>query len=265
MFVSIKKLISNSKQVRQYLSNRKFKKDLWGPLKVQKSDVFLVSYPRSGSNMLRKIITDYYTRVYKNDTIDDFDSARILMPNLAIENLEQINELTPPRLIKTHWKYPVENMPRVVYVYRDGRDVYRSFYAYRKHHYGLTLSFSKFLSLIILEENNSWSNHCKAWIDFKNKKNIIFLKYEDLINTHAREKELERLFTFLNWEINQMVIKKVLKGVDIDVMKVNPKNDSVVIKDNSEKEKHELFDDRAWSIFNKYEQKTLQFLGYHDS
>lgn len=100
-----------------------------------------------------------------------------------------------PRLIKNHEKFD-KKYPKVVYLYRDGRDVLVSYFNYYKKVKSYEGKFGDFFEMYLNGSVNfgRWDKHVIQWVE-SNHEDIIYTKYEDLC-TNTKE-ELLRIMDFL--------------------------------------------------------------------
>ncbi|HMM57868.1 MAG TPA: sulfotransferase domain-containing protein [Rudaea sp.] len=143
------------------------------PLLLSRKRIFLVSYPRSGSTLVRKYFSLLQGRpqpsVYKDDVVDASGGP---LTN-ALDGLD---------LIKSH------QMPGghddVVYLVRDGRNATLSFlymkFLFGNHRFSERRELYDALQYIDVDEG-SWARHVQAGLTLGNGRRVSFLKYEDLI------------------------------------------------------------------------------------
>ena len=96
----------------------------------RQDDVVIVSYPRSGSTWLRFIFAHLIRdRVSDQSTNVDFLFVQRFIPAIsaAIQQKGVDYEALPfPRIMRTHSLY-IKEIPKVIYLMRDGRDVLVSY------------------------------------------------------------------------------------------------------------------------------------------
>ena len=127
-------------------------------IRVQPTDRFIASSPRSGSTWLRTMVT----AVMRPDLDIHPASFNAVIPGLSIRQSLVISRLEAPRVIKTHstW-YP--SMPRAVYVVRDGRDSLVSRYHFATTREGRSLPFEVFFDRYCREAyGQTWHSHVEA-------------------------------------------------------------------------------------------------------
>ena len=95
------------------------------PIKtVLESDIFLVSYPRSGNTWVRNIIAE----ALYGESGKSLGEIGEYVPDLHKYNIDEM-ELAHPRVIKSHFYYTKE-YKRIIYIVRDPRDVFISYHKY---------------------------------------------------------------------------------------------------------------------------------------
>ena len=243
--------------------------------------IWLASYPKSGNTWVRSMITSLlYTtdgkfnfgllpkisqfpeKNYLKDFVKDFNDFNKIKENWLIAQ-EKINLSNQIKLFKTHQgKYTVgnhnftdsKNTLGVIYIVRDPRNVIRSV----SNHFSINIKdSSKFmLSPKIIgngknyeEEKGGiycllgkWNDHYRSWT--REKRNLLLIRYEDLIND--TEKELERIILFL---------EKYLK------FETNEKKNKNIIETTNFKnlQKMETKDGFKESVKNKYTNSKVNF------
>lgn len=181
------------KLAKKILQRQPQKKSEAQKIKIYDDDVFLVSYPKSGNTWIRFIIAN----LIKSDPGEeiDFHSTAKYIPELGVHN-QFLAGLPRPRIIKSHQLFN-ECFKSVVYIIRDPRDVYVSYYHYLKKRLPSDQSFSDFLREETLSPSR-WHTHVESWADMPNVK--YFLRYEDLlVNPEA---EITKLLNSLDGKIS---------------------------------------------------------------
>lgn len=153
--------------------NNSVSRNRWTPSVIYPDDLFLVSYPKSGNTWVRFILSNLLND--NPDKIVDFHTAVEFVPEVGV-HLEQLNALQSPRIIKSHAPY-VSEYPHVVYLVRDVRDVYVSYYHYLRKSSSPDQSFSEFLRDETIWPC-LWNDHVCSWVD---RENVLVVRYEDLL------------------------------------------------------------------------------------
>lgn len=220
--------------------------------------IWLASYPKSGNTWVRSIISSLlYTndgifnlkllrqidqfpeKKYFKDLINDFGNFNQIKSHWILAQ-DKINLDGKKKLFKTHQgKYTIEgdnfvnseNTSGVIYVVRDPRTVVSSI----SNHYTKSINDSlKFMlspSMIgnakSFEEKKSglltllgkWNEHYRSWT--KVKKNLLLIKYEDLLL--KPDLELEKITSFLKkyfqFETNEKKNRNILDTTSFQNLK----------------------------------------------
>lgn len=220
--------------------------------------IWIASYPKSGNTWLRSIIS---ALVYSKDGIFTFDKLskidqfpekkffKDLVKNFRdfdeikknwIAAQDKINLDEKIKFFKTHQgNFKIgndhftnnQNTQAVIYIVRDPRNLVTSI----SNHYSLSLNEAcKFLTSPELMGNGKsweekkdgifnflgkWNEHYKSWTN--NTKNLLLLRYEDLIN--EPKKELEKIIFFLNkyvnFDTNDIKINNILESTNFKNLK----------------------------------------------
>lgn len=161
-------------------------------LLIRSDDIFVVSYPRSGNTWLRFLLANMLG--FDAGRTIDFFSVREFVPDVHMRDQRQILDALPsPRLIKSHSPYNPD-YPRVVYLVRDGRDVYLSYYDYLTGQGQFQGSLVEFLRTEDLPYG-LWHRHVEGWLDPKRGVDLLLVRYEDLLQSTYQE--LERIALFI--------------------------------------------------------------------
>jgi hypothetical protein len=187
-------------------------------------DVFIASYPRSGSTWLRFLLLALLTR----DTAG-FESVNRLIPDVGRHR--GVPGLVPAdgRLIKTHEAYrPVYQ--KAVYIVRDVRDVVLSEFDYENALERISEDFETFLMLSLTSSVNGygcWQTHVLSWLDspLGLSEGLLVIKFEDL---RARTEEvLANVASFLGVAADRAAIRSAI--ANNSVQRMREKEDQVKV------------------------------------
>lgn len=234
-------------------------------LNICDQDIFLVSYPRSGNTWVRFLLANLMKS--EGESID-FHNVHEYVPEIGRNN-DLIKEMPSPRIIKSHT--PKRNYPRVIYLVRDGRDVYVSYFHYRLNQLPDGYTFQKFLR----REDHFpclWSDHVKSWL-YSDEKNLDLIKiyYEDLLQNTAME--LKKIVDFTGINTFEARIKEAVNASNIDRMreidqkkgrKYNLTDTKNFIRKGVHGDWHTYFTDSDKDYFKKRAGELLIQLGYED-
>ncbi|PZD72449.1 hypothetical protein C1752_03596 [Acaryochloris thomasi RCC1774] len=195
-------------------------------------DTFLVSYPKSGNTWLRFIIANLITET--EDDID-FHTSISVIPEIGVHS-KILENLSRPRIIKSHHLFN-KNYPKVIYLVRDARDVYVSYYHYLRKKLMLDMTFSKFIRKQDIFPSR-WHDHVNSWINASNIISII--RYEDLLKNPCLE--VSKLASIL-WKdrFNEEEIKAAVKSSSFERMQRIEAERGRPFKDLNAEEKSTIF------------------------
>jgi len=181
-------------------------------------DVFIVSYPRSGTTWLQMIL-------YQLTTDGSMDIAHIaeVCPwfERAAISKRDYRTMPSPRVFKSHlpWIWIPKRICRYIYVVRNGKDVAVSFYHFHKSHFRYTKPFSKFFDNFLhgWVVWGSWFYHVSGWWKHRNDPNVLFLRYEDMVGD--LEANVRRIIAFLDLKVPEERMPQILERSGFAFMK----------------------------------------------
>lgn len=208
--------------------------------------IWLASYPKSGNTLVRSILT---ALIFTEDGNIDFGKLHRIsnfpagpffekftsdygnirkISKYWVKVQEELNQNKKLKFFKTHNSLcsidgnPFTNNKNTIgaiYIVRDPRDIVISASQYYSTPLEQTKNnmFNPHMDLInkykgkpIATFLGSWSNHYNSWT--KNNKNILLIKYENLINN--KEFEIRRILEFVNkftkLEVTESKLKKCI-------------------------------------------------------
>jgi len=184
-------------------------------------DIFIVTYPRSGTTWLQMILYQIFT-----DGDMDFTSIHEWSPFLEdrISGGQNIEHLPSPRIIKSHLDY--ESIPKgpckYIYVIRNGKDVAISYFHFTRMHGGFNKKdFGKFFRRFIKGKHDygSWFDHVSQWWDNRHNLNVMFLTYEELISN--RTAAIRKIIDFCEREVGPEKFDRILERSSFAFMKLH--------------------------------------------
>ncbi len=150
--------------------------------------VHLVSYPRSGNTWVRFLIAN----AQHPDLDIGYRELEGLVPDMHQAQSFKERKLTwSPVVFKSHHMHH-DDFEKVIYLYRDGRDVALSCYYFYQGEWihpewriaPIKMNFGQYLDQFVMGWNTfgGWSEHVNFWVIKKILKvETLFVKYEDLI------------------------------------------------------------------------------------
>ncbi|XP_061612921.1 sulfotransferase 1 family member D1-like [Phyllopteryx taeniolatus] len=199
------------------------------------SDLLVIAYPKSGSTWTLEIID---LLLHKGD-VESCRRAPITIRTTFLEatirlrsksGVDQLKEMDPPRVIKTHLPFQLvplgfwEKKCKTIYVARNAKDTLVSFYYF--HHMNKTCpepgTWDDFIHKFMRDELQwgSWYDHVKRFWEEREKRNILYLFYEDMKENPRRE--VARIMRYLDLSLSDDVISRIVELTTFKKMKENP-------------------------------------------
>ena len=181
-------------------------------------DVFLVSYPKSGSTWLRVLMLGV---IFGCDPVlMPFDLHDRLMP--FVDNKEYYTRIATPMYFKSH-RTPMPKYRRVIYLVRDGRDVVVSFLHHLRAVYGTEIDAMKFIQGGSQYYGIQWQDHIQAWERNAYDAEILTVKYEDLKTNPVGT--MQRVCAFAGVTRDEALIQRVVEGAAFEQMQRKEKQE----------------------------------------
>ncbi|KAL3986646.1 G2/M phase-specific E3 ubiquitin-protein ligase [Sarotherodon galilaeus] len=193
---------------------------------IKDSDVFLVTYPKSGTVWAQQIIISIH-ELHGNQ--NEYSNNMERMPWLEYKKAEY-TLLPSPRLFASHLPEHImppgvkEKKAKIVYLMRNPKDNMVSFYHFSKAMADLDTpeSFDQFFEWYITGNilASSWFDHVREWYSNRDQYNILFLTYEEMILD--LKASVKKICNFLGINLTEAAICQVVEKATFQ----NMKNDS---------------------------------------
>lgn len=196
---------------------------------TRSEDVFIVSYPKSGTTWLAQILRE----IAKPTMPEGMDEQQVIggtVPFFESVHPTVLDTYPSPRYMCTHLPYsmmPHNSKKKLKYIFiaRNPRDVAASFFHWMRVLDKLEWdgSWDEFIGYF-LKGNvpyGSYFDHILGWWNHQDDENLIFLKYEDM------KKDLlghvKKIAEFIEVPISQEEAQRVTQACSFSSMKADPK------------------------------------------
>ncbi|KAM8847375.1 amine sulfotransferase-like isoform 1-T1 [Synchiropus picturatus] len=206
--------------------------DLIHDLEVRDSDVFVVTYPKSGTIWMQQILLLIEAKgdvkaIGGKDKLSNGD----LMPWLELTGHSQAFAAAPsPRLRVTHLPYHLmpaaltQRKGKVIYIARNPKDVLVSYFHFHKLATMLETpkSFDEFFEKFMTGDvyGCRWFEHIKTWYSHREELNMLFITYEEMIRD--LRSSVRNIVAFLGKELTEEQLESVVKHSTFDNMRKMP-------------------------------------------
>ncbi|MEQ8463047.1 sulfotransferase domain-containing protein [Coleofasciculus sp. E1-EBD-02] len=184
------------------------------PIKISYDNVFLVSYPKSGSTWVRFLIGNYLS-----GNRCDFTNSHLIVPDIHL-NPEQCSQIQQPIFIKSHMPFRCDYR-NVIYLVRDGRDVAVSYYFHLMKYRKISRNtlFADFIGKFnhgFFDDYTSWNSHVNSWINNAPNK-FLLIKYENIKQNPLLQ--LIKILEFANISVNYDAATAAIESSKFEKMK----------------------------------------------
>ncbi|KAM6406782.1 amine sulfotransferase-like [Pluvialis apricaria] len=211
---------------------------------IKDSDIFLATYPKSGTVWTQNILSLIMHEGHRNGTenVDIIERIPWLEYNIEYKDYAK---LPSPRVLATHLPYYLvpkdlrKKKARIIYVARNPKDVMVSYYHFSKFMTTLeeipdfNLFMERFLAGKVLA--SSWLDHVAGWYSHAEDFNILFLTYEEM-KKDLRSAVL-KICNFIGKKLSEEEVDSVVRQATFENMRKDPRAnyenlpDEIVAKD----------------------------------
>ncbi|CAM4535324.1 amine sulfotransferase-like [Caretta caretta] len=197
---------------------------------IRDSDVFVVTYPKSGTVWTQNILSLIHHEGHRDGTENVQTVDRVPWLEYNIHNIDYVHRPSP-RLFTTHLPYYLvprdlrNRRAKVIYVARNPKDVVVSYFHFSSLSVLLetipdfNIFLERFLAGKVLA--GSWLDHVRGWYTHRDDFNILFLTYEEM------KKDLRgtvlKICRFLGKQLNEKELDTVVENATFDKMKTDPR------------------------------------------
>ncbi|XP_036103649.1 amine sulfotransferase-like [Molossus molossus] len=197
---------------------------------IRDDDVFIITYPKSGTIWMQQILSLIYFEEHRNGTenVDTIDRIPFLEYNLR--KADFINRPSP-RLFCSHIPYYLapkglkNKKAKIIYVYRNPKDVMTSYFHFSNLMVLLEAAndmehfMKRFLDGKVI--GNVWFDHIRGWYEHRHDFNILFMMYEEM-KKDLRSSVL-KISHFTEKELSEEDVEAIVKQSTFQNMKSDSK------------------------------------------
>lgn len=198
--------------------------------KSRPGDILISSYPKSGTTWLQNIVNLLCDEPQGKD-LDLYKAT----PWITANPQEEIDNLNSPRIFKSHAKFSwlpectINNDVKIITCYRNPKDQAVSFYHHTqffdKIYGGISgYTFDQYFDEIVSKDNAEYGNvvnFMSEWFEQKDRRNLLILCYEDMVED--LEREVRKIVSFLGLEMSEEALLNVVERSTFSSMKKNDK------------------------------------------
>lgn len=209
------------------------------------SDIFIATYPKAGTTWTQEIVD---LLLHNGDaelckrapTPVRSPFLEIFSPSPIPSGLDLLTKMDPPRVIKTHLPFHLvppgfwENKCKTIYVARNAKDNMVSYFYFDQMN--LTQPepgpWAGYIQRFMRGEMGwgSWYDHVKGYWLERERRNILYLFFEDIKENPRRE--IERIMRYLDLSLSDEVINRIVELTSFKNMKENPMSNYSCIPSN---------------------------------
>lgn len=218
--------------------------DIWDQIhnfQAREDDILIATFPKAGTTWTQEIVD----LIMLNGDVERSMRAPCfvkvpfidLNPKPMLSGVDAANAMKSPRLLKTH--LPIQLVPpsfweknvKVIYVARNAKDCMVSYFHFQRMNKTLPDpgTWNEYFSTFLAENVawGSWFDHVIGWWKVKDKHQILYVFYEDMIEDPRRE--IRKISTFLGKELTEEVVDAIQHHTSFDAMKDNPMTNCSVL------------------------------------
>ncbi|XP_069462756.1 amine sulfotransferase-like [Ambystoma mexicanum] len=201
---------------------------------VRDSDVFLITYPKSGTVWAQQILSLIYHEGHLRRTEHIKTMFRVPWLEYNVNNMDY-DARPSPRLLTTHLPHYLvpkglkNKKAKIIYVTRNPKDNMVSYFHFmimQNKHDGTEikpLHMGQFMEQYLTGTEVfpcSWIDHVSGWYAHKDEFNILFLSYEEMIKDLRGV--IQKICSFLGKQLDDQTVDTIVEQATFRNMKKDP-------------------------------------------
>ncbi|MBF2000864.1 MAG: sulfotransferase domain-containing protein [Synechococcales cyanobacterium M58_A2018_015] len=203
-----------------FLKRRKYSLSRTLPLnalEIRESDIFLVSYPRSGNTWMRILLAKL---LYPQQDIRSLVELQKFLPDIHFKHFTTRHfSASLPRIIKSHFPYRT-NYRKVIYLVRNPHDSLPSYHKYATNFMGYQGDLKAFIEDCLYGRiwPCSWKEHVESWTIGRPETEMpLIIRYEDLVaDTYT---EVAKLCAYIGLSLSDTAITQAIQFANKEKVK----------------------------------------------
>ncbi|XP_073492134.1 sulfotransferase 1C4-like [Aquarana catesbeiana] len=208
--------------------------DRFWNFQAREDDILIATFPKAGTTWMQEIADLILLQGDVEQSMRAPCFIKVPFLDLNVKpippGVEAAANMPSPRLLKTHM--PIKLLPpsflekntKVIYVARNAKDCMVSYYYFQLMNKGLPDpgTWNEYFSTFLAGDVpwGSWFDHVIGWWKAKDKQRILYIFYEDMVEDPKRE--IKKIIEFLEKDVSDEVLEKILYHTSFEVMKDNP-------------------------------------------
>lgn len=194
----------------------KYKKAAIPPLS---SDVYIVSYPKSGNTWLRFLLSQAIVKFLDIERSANWFNLQEFVPDIDVSRFLPLNSSNSelPRIIKSHAEFNQLYL-RVIYLIRNPIEVLESYYYYNNN-------FEKFKEADFIDSKyglKPWLNHVESWLRNPRQGQVIkIINYQNLVDD--TKSTLIEILSIMGITLQDEDIDEIVKNSSKELMSQSDK------------------------------------------
>ncbi|KAE8602621.1 hypothetical protein XENTR_v10014056 [Xenopus tropicalis] len=196
---------------------------------IRDSDVFLITYPKSGTVWTQQILSLIVNEGHRNGTEEIQNMSRVPWIEYNLSKMDY-DSRPSPRLFSSHLPYYFvprdlrNKRGKIIYIARNPKDVAVSYYHFYKaikkvkQKKDWETFLDDYLSGKVL--SSSWFDHVKGWYTHQEDFNILFLTYEEM--KKDLRSSVRQICRFVEKELDEREVDTIVEKATFQNMKQDP-------------------------------------------